>query len=1795
MVERLTVRGKDVDPSARDEVDADLGDIGYRVIRRVATDGASRSSGEAVELEVEDRHVLEVTDTNGVTTFLTAEAAREAARSRGGRLDLAVPSVTRGTGTAIREVVQSTISGDLAELGRGVAGWGLDQLLEPASRELVRALVERLDRPSPEPARGHARARGLYAVSDDLRLLAENRAPDLAGADDPFLVLLHGTFSNTEASFGGLRENGKDDWDQVLAAYPRRLLALEHQTLGLTPVQNALDLARALPDGARLHLLSHSRGGLVGEVLSCALHGNPSTRAYTRRKQQDHPDVLAWEELLAVLETKDLAVERFVRVACPARGTILASRKVDTWASYFFNALRLVPGLDAAGVLSVVKKVVLVLLEQHLDVRAVPGLECMVPESALVATLAGVERPVDDGLLAVMGDVEGKGILGRIALALPDLFFSGDHDLVVNTNAMDGGMPRVGIPRRRLFSGPEHTHFGYFRTPASREAIRGTLTAGRVDGEPGADDAQAVASRDGERVLAGKTRGVAVAGPVLVVVPDLMGSVLPAGDGTEGTVWPAPGAIARRGITDVLTPPPDGATPHIVDPLPGVLVSPYDELVRTMRHNFDVRAFPYDWRRPLADSAAALRAALQQLPASTDDESGTASPCLVLGHGVGALLALEACAGTDKRPLLLDPPFEEREGMRRRGAGQDDLTRVLALVDGGTDAATIGQQLSDLEAFRVRRDGLEPGARPAGSAYPMFVCVHDNAHAGHGHLSLPCQHYLSRAPAGSILTSPEVLRDLRLLALGRSPAGLVAGQPSVSPQTAAAQPVEGSPTPVPGPAAPAILFPTSDELARMALGIRTVPGPQPVSLLVRVTHGDLRVGDGPWLVGAQDGTPIGGSEKALDQRLDGALSTHRILGQYPGATGTLQLFTGPDLEGAAAAVIGMGAPGELTPGQLSTGVTQAVLRLAAANVHIGPVARQDRIQESRGFEVSCVLIGTVGSGALPIDTAVSAIITGVRRANRTLRDLQKTPDDARHDAWESPPVVGSLQLVELYEDRAVLALDAATKVARADGATDDDVLQTVKALQLGVGGRKGSMTAGYLDERWRTIRVTASAPASLQAESEAAGAGTVPDQEAELVDLTFTELGRNAGAETTVNSAQRRVIDQVVRKSIHADMQPTDQSHNTLYELLVPLHMKGQGRPSDNIMFILDEHAATLPLEMLATRSYDDAIVPLAAEVGIIRRLETTTFRQWVRPASGNRALVIGDPRAPGWPPLPGARLEANHVAKALERHRYAVTRQISASDDDDSVCTTSILDALYAHDYRIIHIAAHGEIARPGSGRPDARGRPGVVIGRNDWLTALEIQQMQTTPDLVFLNCCHLGAALGAQATSGADQAAAGSWDRPGWRPDRFAAGISRQLIDNGVRGVVAAGWAVDDVAAATFATTFYEEFLGGHELGPATLAARKDVMRRHRTTSTWGAYQVYGPPALKVPGDPPTPGKSDYTHPRSVRDRLAYLLRRSARLSSDEEQRSATIEDIRAELQAVQRDAPAEWIDGEAQQTIGEIWRNLGCYADAITSFRSALETWSSVAALNVVDQLVSAHVRLGAKHARHGMRKQARECFGQAKQVLDTMDVLATSQSDDREEPEGVRAVVTRRPERLKLSANYKQHELWLHLRSDAALEDARQAFADAADAHERVRRTDRYCRLGEITLRWVQSQRPTPTARTSDHDLDTVAELLRSARRERWSPKPFAQLGAADCLLVNALLRSPADTSAPPKELSQFAASVFDVTDAYLDAFRKGLSERERASVTDYLELLQRLLPPSNLARQQLLKVLAGELA
>ena len=101
----------------------------------------------------------------------------------------------------------------------------------------------------------------LKPVADDEAIPAD------AG---PLLLFLHGTASSAEGSFGKLWDGGNLEGarlrQSLLPTYGDRVFALEHHTLTESPINNALALAKRLPAGADIHLVSHSRGGLVGDA-----------------------------------------------------------------------------------------------------------------------------------------------------------------------------------------------------------------------------------------------------------------------------------------------------------------------------------------------------------------------------------------------------------------------------------------------------------------------------------------------------------------------------------------------------------------------------------------------------------------------------------------------------------------------------------------------------------------------------------------------------------------------------------------------------------------------------------------------------------------------------------------------------------------------------------------------------------------------------------------------------------------------------------------------------------------------------------------------------------------------------------------------------------------------------------------------------------------------------------------------------------------------------------------------------------------------------------------------------------------------------------------------------------------------------------------------------------------------------------------------------------------------------------------------------------------------------------------
>lgn len=72
--------------------------------------------------------------------------------------------------------------------------------------------------------------------------------------------------------------------------------------------------------------------------------------------------------------------------------------------------------------------------------------------------------------------------------------------------------------------------------------------------------------------------------------------------------------------------------------------------------------------------------------------------------------------------------------------------------------------------------------------------------------------------------------------------------------------------------------------------------------------------------------------------------------------------------------------------------------------------------------------------------------------------------------------------------------------------------------------------------------------------------------------------------------------------------------------------------------------------------------------------------------------------------------------------------------------------------------------------------------------------------------------------------------------------------MIENGVKAIILAGWAVDDAAALTFAHTFYECMFQGYAFGEAVRYAREKVYETYNDKNTRGAYQAYGDPFYKL-----------------------------------------------------------------------------------------------------------------------------------------------------------------------------------------------------------------------------------------------------------------------------------------------------------------------------------------------------------
>ncbi|MFN7725584.1 MAG: CHAT domain-containing protein [Rubrivivax sp.] len=531
------------------------------------------------------------------------------------------------------------------------------------------------------------------------------------------LVLVHGTFVDTVSTFGKLWTLHREAVDQLFDAYGDRVYALDHPTLGVSPITNALKLARALPAGARVHLLTHSRGGLVAEVLArvaglVALRGEGPALTEDDLGHFSAPELTPQRaDLLALAEAlqgRDIQITRVLRVACPARGTLLASRRLDAYLSVLRwglerSGLPVLPEL--VGFLSEVARV-------RADPQVLPGLAAQMPDSPLVRWLNQPEPALPGQLRVLAGDLQGDTLGGWLKTLLSDAFYWTDNDIVVQTRSMYGGAPRAqpGDASFVLERSGRTDHFNYFANPGSVQTVLRGLTETQPAGfAPIGLLSWAGQDTDGLRGRHSAHRDPRAGTlqpqlPAVFVLPGILGSHLAAGGDRVWLSWRLLGGLKRLAYTGergaVL---PDGAIGMV-----------YDDLMDHLAPRHEVVEFAFDWRLPIEAEAERLAAAMA---AALDARADSGQPVRLLAHSMGGVLARTVqlvrpdlwqrwLTHPDARLLMLGTPNGGSWAPMQVLSGDDTFGNTLAALGSPLQDRQARQLMAQMPGFLQLQAGL---------------------------------------------------------------------------------------------------------------------------------------------------------------------------------------------------------------------------------------------------------------------------------------------------------------------------------------------------------------------------------------------------------------------------------------------------------------------------------------------------------------------------------------------------------------------------------------------------------------------------------------------------------------------------------------------------------------------------------------------------------------------------------------------------------------------------------------------------------------------------------------------------------------------------------------------------------------------------------------------------------------------------------------------------------------------------------------------------------------------------------
>jgi pimeloyl-ACP methyl ester carboxylesterase len=1623
---------------------------------------------------------------------------------------------------------------------------------------------------------------GLYRCSEqDPARLEAVRSLDGKG---PVLLFLHGTASSTSGSFSGLwTPQGSPFIQPLFKYYEGRVLAYQHRTLTESPIENTLalvqDLTTLLGSGSEVHVVSHSRGGLVGELLARGMRVGaapftPDELALfedgSHVKDRD-----ALDKLSAALAQANIRLTRFVRVACPARGTTLADGRLDRYFSVLVNAVSLIPGLKGNPVYDGLTSLLAGVLKQRTEPRELPGLEAMMPTSPLVRMLNNPEVRTSADLHVLGGDLAGVGVFGRLKTLATDLYYRDDHDVVVNTPAMLGGMERTNPVRYWIDTGDQVTHFHYFARADTARRLVSALTGSSADFRTLATAPSAVKSSD-------YVKRAAISRPVVFVLPGIMGSQLTLDD---QPVWMSTLELARGGLSRL------AADARGVKAT-GLLTDGYADLCAFLQQSHEVMPFPYDWRQSLDVAAEALREAIDTVLPFAE---AAGQPVRLLAHSMGGLVVRTMLAGekgsetwarmckhAGARFIMLGTPNRGSFSIPAMLMGRDALVKKLALIDlksshsgilatiagfegvlnllphdGDTDFfdTRTWERLLDLDAPQSRglfgssvassksagfrwaipgRDALDKARRlaatlrttPLDPARVLYVAgaadetacgveIDEAAVSGrkvkvlatsrgdgrvlwetgipkgittfymdtvHGDMANDRRHFaaiadlLNTGATSKLDTTPKVARSAADVFELRDP------MPS--------------------------MVPDESELVADALGgqrVRMQTGRPQTRIHVGLTHDNLTNAKQPVLVSHYMHDVIVAAEKYLDRQLDGRLSELLRMELYPGPINT-GIVVLNDASGDAprevsvhpgAIVAGLGRVGELTPGALTSTLTHALTMYGAECVgrerrRQHRIAPDTRAEGTVSAPVTAILIGS-GEGGLTLADSVRALLRAVLAANERLSGGVHAESTAPGTVTAQ---IDSVTIIELYEDRAIEAAHTLRKLAEIPEFAAYVVDPLVNPGKEGIRRARIEQGAGW----WQRVRITSSRKGQLK----------------------FEAITQSARAPARLRPTQRSLVDGFIKQALETTASDASLGH-TLFELLVPNDFKPYAPDRQKLALMLNADAAGFPWELMRD-GFGNMTEPLSVASGMIRQLLVDGGRQRALRAPGRTALVVGNPKVSDqrFPTLVGATLEASTVDRLLRDAGYDVQLLL-----EEAAAPMAVLTAIHRKPWRILHLAAHGVFEfSPDKDKPPVSG---LVLDDGLFFTAAEADQMRYVPELVFINCCHLGQTRGDAA--------------PRTAFHKLAANLATQFITMGARAVVAAGWEVNDAAAKTFAGSFYRAMLQGDLFGDAVLQARKETFDKYGQTNTWGAYQCYGDISFSL---------------------RAAAVRRSAEVfvslpewcmwlegvARSRESGSAA-KDLLAELTERTAAVPASWRQSaDLCALMASAFAKLGHYQRAVEYYDQIVLAEEACAPVKALEQLANYRVRWAEQLRKDDPDEAVRQLNRAESDLKNLLGIGATS-----ERWSLLAGVMKRRA--LLTSDPLIRREALREMRSAYSNAFALSADRDAADPYPLANWI-----AAEVVLSWQGGD-----VEASLNDITRLMNRLQDVERARAgaATDTFNLVAPAERLLLEALVARQLDES-----------TIARIGQEFSRALSRGASQRELGSIQTQLGFFRDLM-------------------